>query len=117
MTTTDPIERYYDAWAHRQGDMTGVPFDDHFSFTGPIASFDTAAGYREMAAQAGPMVRSFRVRHQFRDGNLVVSIIDWEMAGVPGTLTAAELLEVGADRLVRGELIYDAEDLRKAMAS
>jgi SnoaL-like protein len=117
MSTTDPVDRYYDAWAHRHGDMTDVPLADQFRFSGPIASFDTAAGYRDMAAQAGPMVRSFRVRHQFRDGNMVFSLIDWEMAGVPGTLTAAELLEVEADRLVRGELIYDAEDLRKAMTS
>ena len=116
MSTTDPVDRYYDAWKHRQGDMTEVPLDDHFRFTGPIASFDSATGFREMAARAGPMVRSFRVRHQFRDGDLVVSIIDWEMAGVAGTLTSAELLEVEAERLVRGELIYDAEDLRRATA-
>jgi hypothetical protein len=39
------------------------------------------------------------------------------MAGlVDGTLTAAEVLEASGDRLVRGELIYDAEALRKAMA-
>lgn len=63
------------------------------------------------------MVRNFRVRHQFVDGGLVCSIVDWEMAGlVDGTLTAAEVLEASGDRLVRGELIYDAEALRKAMA-
>jgi hypothetical protein len=117
MTTTDPVDRYYDAWAHRQGDMSDVPLADDFQFIGPIASFDSAAGYREMAAGAGPMVRSFQVRHQFRDGDLVMSIIDWEMAGLPGVLTAAELLEMSGGRLARGELIYDAEDLRKAMAS
>lgn len=117
MTTTDPVDRYYDAWAHRQGDMSEVPLADDFHFTGPIASFDSAAGYRGMASEAGPMVRSFKVRHQFRDGDLVMSIIDWEMAGVPGVLTSAELLEVSGDRLTRGELIYDAEFLRKALAS
>jgi len=34
---------------------------------------------------------------------------------VPGTLTAAEVLEIRDGRIVRGELIYDAEELRKAM--
>lgn len=58
---------------------------------------------------------SFRVRHQFTDGALVCSVVDWTMAPVPGTLTAAEVLEIRDGTIVRGELIYDAEELRKAM--
>jgi ketosteroid isomerase-like protein len=38
------------------------------------------------------------------------------MAPVPGTLSAAEVLEIHDGRIVRGELFYDAEELRKAMA-
>jgi hypothetical protein len=47
----------------------------------------------------------------------VCSIIDWEMAmpGI-GPMTSAELLEVENGTIVRGELIYDAEALRRAMA-
>ncbi|HEV8555271.1 MAG TPA: nuclear transport factor 2 family protein [Actinophytocola sp.] len=108
---------YYDAWRNRSGDMTGVPLAEDFTFTGPVASFDSAAGYRAMASQAGAAVRNFTVRHQFTDGDLVCSVIDWEMAMLPGVLTAAEVLEIRDGTIVRGELIYDAEDLRKAMAS
>jgi uncharacterized protein (TIGR03086 family) len=107
---------YYDAWRTRAGDMTGVPFADDFTFRGPVASFDSAEGYRAMARQAGAAVRDFRVRHQFVDGDLVCSIIDWQMAPLPGTLTAAEILHIRNGTIVAGELIYDAEDLRKAMA-
>jgi hypothetical protein len=32
-------------------------------------------------------------------------------------MTSAELLEIKDGRIVRGELIYDAEALRKAMAA
>src|SRR5919198_1236376 len=110
------VKQYYDAWRTRAGDMTGVPLADDFTFTGPVASFDSAAGFRAMASQAGAAVRSFTVRHQFADGNLVCSVIDWEMAMLPGVLTAAELLEIRDGAIVRGELIYDAENLRKAMA-
>jgi hypothetical protein len=62
-------------------------------------------------------VTNFEVRRQFVDGNLVCSIIDWEMA-IPetGPMTSAELLEVNDGVIVRGELIYDAEALRRAMA-
>jgi hypothetical protein len=106
---------YYDAWINRAGDMSAVPLAPDFTFTGPVASFDNPDGYRQMAAQAGAAVRSFRVRHQFTDGDLVCSVVDWEMAPVDGVLTAAEVLQVRDGQIVRGELIYDAEDLRKAM--
>jgi hypothetical protein len=106
---------YYGAWIHRAGDMTDVPLAAEFAFRGPVASFDDAAGYRRMAAQAGAAVRSFRVRHQFADGDLVCSVVDWEMAPVDGVLTAAEILEIRDGQIVRGELIYDAEELGKAM--
>ncbi|TCO58295.1 TIGR03086 family metal-binding protein [Actinocrispum wychmicini] len=107
---------YYDAWMTRAGDMTEVPLAAEFVFTGPVASFDSADGFRAMAKQAGAAVRRFQVRHQFVDGNLVCSVIDWEMTMLPGVLTAAEVLEVRDGRIVRGELIYDAQELREAMA-
>jgi ketosteroid isomerase-like protein len=106
---------YYDAWIQRAGDMSDVPLADDFSFRGPVASFDDATGFREMAAQAGAAVTSFRVRHQFAEGDLVCTVVDWQMAPVNGVLTAAEVLEIRDGRIVRGELIYDAEELRKAM--
>ena len=109
--------QYYDAWQHRAGDMTDVPLAKNFTFTGPVADFDSADGYREMARQAGAAVRRFRVRRQFVDGDVVCSIIDWEMDPLPGkTLTSAELLHIHDGEIVKGELIYDAEDLRRVMA-
>ena len=44
-----------------------MPLAEDFAFTGPVASFDTAEGFRQMAAQAGPMVTRFTVRRQFAD--------------------------------------------------
>jgi SnoaL-like protein len=111
----DPVD--HDAWQTKQGDFGDVPLADDFAFRGPVASFDSADGYRAMAAEAGPTVTSFEVRRQFVDGNLVCSIIDWEMA-IPdlGRMTSVELLEVEDGVIVRGELIYDAENLERAMA-
>ena len=118
MSPQQAVARYYDAWRTRRGDMSDVPLADAFSFEGPVASFETAEGFREMAGQAGQAVTSFEVRRQFVDGNTVCSIVDWEMA-MPGLgrMTAAELLEVEDGVIVRGELIYDAEALRRAMAA
>jgi hypothetical protein len=117
MTTLEAVALYYDAWQNKRGDFSEVPLADDFAFTGPVASFDTADGYRAMAAEAGAAVTSFNVRRQFVDGTLVCSIIDWEMA-IPGLgrMTSAELLEVEDGVVVRGELIYDAENLRRLMS-
>jgi len=116
MGTNPIVDTYYAAWQEHAGDMSGVPLAADFTFTGPIASFTDAAGFRAMAAQAGAAVRSFRVRHQFADGDLVCSVVDWEMDPLPGVMTAAEILQVRDGEIVRGELIYDAEELRQALA-
>ena len=118
MSTAEAAQLYYDAWQHRRGDFSGVPLADDFEFTGPVASFDSADGYREMARRAGGAVTSFVVRRQFFDGGSVCSIIDWEMA-IPGVgkLSAAEVLDVADGKIVRGELFYDGEELRRAMVA
>ena len=117
MTAEETVALYYDAWRGKGGDFADVPLADDFTFTGPVASFDSAEGFRAMASEAGPAVTSFSVRRQFVDGNAVLSIVDWEMA-IPGVgpMTAAELLEVENGVIVRGELIYDGEELRRALA-
>ena len=117
MTALETVALYYDAWMNRRGDFSEVPLAEDFQFTGPVASFDSAEGYRAMAREAGQAVTSFAVRRQFCDGDTVCSIIDWEMAlpGV-GRMTSAELLQVVDGMIVRGELIYDGEALRRAMA-
>jgi hypothetical protein len=117
MTVRETVALYYDAWQNKRGDFSAVPLAEDFEFVGPVASFDDAVGYRAMAAEAGQAVTSFVVRRQFVDGSTVCSIIDWEMA-MPGLgrMTSAELLEVENGVIARGELIYDAEALRHAIA-
>lgn len=116
-TALEAVSLYYDAWQNKQGDFSDVPLAGDFEFIGPVASFDSAEGYRAMAQEAGKAVTNFNVRRQFADGSTVCSIIDWEMA-IPGVgrMTSAEVLEVVDGVIVRGELIYDAEALRRVMA-
>ena len=118
MSADEAVRRYYDAWQNKGGDFSEVPLAEDFEFTGPVASFDSAGGYRAMAREAGRAVTSFVVRRQFVDGDSVCSIIDWEMA-IPGVgkLSAAEVLQVADGQIVRGELFYDGEPLRRAMAA
>jgi hypothetical protein len=83
MTVQEAVARYYNAWQNKGGDFSEVPLAENFNFTGPVASFDSAEGYRAMARDAGPTVTSFVIRRQFIDGQSVCSVIDWEMA-IPG---------------------------------
>jgi ketosteroid isomerase-like protein len=117
MSVLDVVGSYYAAWMDGKGDFSSVPLVPDFIFTGPVASFSTAEGFREMAAQAGPMVTQFSIRRQFVDGDTVCSIIDWDMALPVAPMTSAEILEVRDGQIVRGELIYDAQELRAAMAA
>lgn len=116
MSTDEAVSRYYDAWQNKAGDFSDVPLAEDFAFSGPVASFDSAEDYRAMAREAGKALTSFAVRRQFVDGDGVCTIVDWEMA-IPGVgkLRAAEWLEVADGQIVRGELFYDAEELRRAM--
>ena len=118
MSADEAVRRYYDAWQSKRGDFSEVPLANDFEFTGPVASFNSAEGYRAMAREAGKVVTSFVVRRQFVDADTVCSIIDWEMA-IPGVgkLSAAEVLEVTDGHIVRGELFYDGEPLRRAMTA
>jgi ketosteroid isomerase-like protein len=116
MSALEIVNAYYDAWLNKQGDFTDVPLAHDFTFTGPVASFEDAAGYRAMAKEVGRVVTKFAVREQFVSGDRVCSIVDWEMALPVSPMTAAEILEVRDGKIVSGELIYDAEELRKAMA-
>lgn len=117
MTVQDIAARYYDAWKNRAGDMSDVPLADDLRYTGPVASFTDAEGFREMARGAGATVTAFEVRYQFVDGNRVCSVVDWEMSLPVAPMTSAEILEIVDGRIVRGELIYDAEELRAVMAA
>ncbi len=117
VSVRDVVGSYYRAWIDGKGDFRGVPLAPDFRFTGPVGSFDSADGFRAMAATAGPLVSRFVVRRQFVDGETVCSIIDWEMDLPVGPMTAAEILQVRDGQIVNGELIYDAQELRAAMAA
>jgi ketosteroid isomerase-like protein len=112
----DIANLYYEAWATKAGDMSGVPLAEDLVYRGPVASFEDADGFRAMAATAGPLVRSMAIRHQFADGDLVLTITDTEMALPIPTMTSAELLEIRDGKIVRGENLYDAEPMRQAIA-
>ena len=115
MTVEEIVGLYYDAWQAKRGDFSAVPLADDFAFTGPVGSFTDAAASAPWPARPARWSPGSPSVQQFIDGNHVCSIIDWEMALPVTPMTSAEILEVKDGKLVRGELIYDAQELRAAM--
>jgi hypothetical protein len=52
MTAQETVAPYYEAWQSKRGEFDDVPLADDFHFVGPVASFETAEGYRAMAREA-----------------------------------------------------------------
>jgi hypothetical protein len=89
VSVLETVALYYGAWHDKRGDFGVVPLADGFEFIGPVASFDSAEGYRAMAREAGQAVTSFAVRRQFVDGNTVCSIIASRRRSKPATSRAS----------------------------
>jgi hypothetical protein len=53
MSALELAARYYDAWENERGDFSEVPRAEDFRFIDPVASFETAEGYRVMAREGG----------------------------------------------------------------
>jgi hypothetical protein len=60
VSVRDVVASNYEAWTSGRGDFSSAPFAPGFTFTGPVASFDSPEGFRTMASQAGPLVTGSR---------------------------------------------------------
>jgi hypothetical protein len=94
------VDRYYQAWIDGKGDFNEEPLAPDFTFTGPVASFDSAEGYRAMVPGREHGVLDHRLGDEF--------------SGCPDDLCGS--LHVRDGQIVNGELIYDAQELRAVMA-
>jgi hypothetical protein len=113
MSALDVVNDYYEA-CNNGGDLTSVPLADDVTFSGPLATVQGAANFRAHTAQRGDMKCS--IREQFVNGNRVCSIVDWIMTWPVTSLTTTEILEVRDGEIVSGEVIFDPERVRTAMA-
>lgn len=113
MSALDLVNRYYEA-CNNGGDLTNVPLADNVKFTGPLASVEGAANFRAHTAERADM--RCAIREQFVNGNRVCSIVDWTMTWPVSSLTTTEILEVRNGEIVSGEVIFDPERIRNAMA-
>jgi SnoaL-like domain len=113
MSALDVVNSYYEA-CNNGGDLSDVALADNVRFAGPLGSVEGAAEFRAHTAERGDMRCS--VREQFVNGSRVCSIVDWELSGPVSSLTTTEILEVRDGEIVSGEVIFDPETIRNALA-
>jgi SnoaL-like domain len=113
MSALDIVNGYYRA-CNRGGDLSDVPLADDVTFRGPLGSVEGADNLRTHTAARGEMTCS--IREQFHDANRVCSIVDWQLSGPVSSLTTTEILEVRDGHIVSGEVIFDPETIRAAIA-
>jgi hypothetical protein len=109
----DVVNGYYAA-CNDGGDLSEVPLADSVRFEGPLGSVEGADRFRAHTAERGEMRCS--IREQFRSGGRVCSIVDWELTWPVSSLTTTEIIEVRHGEIVSGEVIFDPERIRNAMA-
>jgi hypothetical protein len=119
MTALETVALEDDAWQNKHGDFSDVPLADDFAFTGPVASFDTADGYRAMVAEAGAAVFLRRWRSEpepsgptssplgrssrREDGVVdVLEILRRELEGTMGLCGIIDVTNVPANTVIRG---------------
>ena len=107
MQDHEAVDSYYQAWTELGGDLGKVPLADDFLFVSPVATLQGREQVQAMAAQFGPAAVDFRVREQFIAPGAVTTIVEWELPGVEGTTSAAELLTVRDGVIHKAELFYD----------
>ncbi|QIS20708.1 nuclear transport factor 2 family protein [Nocardia terpenica] len=108
MPNREAVDSYYEAWTELNGDLSKVPLADDFVFVSPVATLRGRDQVQAMAAQFGPVALDFRVRDQFfGDGDTVLSVVEWELPGIEGTTTAAEILTLTDGVIDKAELFYD----------
>jgi ketosteroid isomerase-like protein len=113
VSALDLVNSYYEA-CNNGGDLSRVPLAEDVRFSGPLATVEGAAKFRAHTAQRGDM--RCTIREQFVRGNRVCSIVDWTMSWPVAALTTTEILEVRDGEIVSGEVIFDPERIRNAMA-
>ncbi|GAU71614.1 hypothetical protein SSP35_57_00020 [Streptomyces sp. NBRC 110611] len=108
MVNREAVDSYYEGWATLRGDLSRVPLADDVEFISPAAALRGRDQVQTMAAQFGPVAIDFRVRDQFfTNDDTVVSVVEWELPGVEGTTTAAEILTLTDGVIAKAEQFYD----------
>jgi hypothetical protein len=114
--TRKSVEQYYQAW--RSGDVNSFPFSHDFTFDGPMLSFSSPQGFKEMAAQFAPMVKEVNILDSSYAGNKAFVLLEFA-TNIPevGSWTSIDYFVVEGDKIKYSRTVYDPRKLAQYMQS
>jgi SnoaL-like domain len=90
------VEQYFELWSRKDYEGSRAYLADDLNFKGPFDTFQRADDLIAALSRLGPIVKEIRMRKMFSEDRNVCVVYDMVTSTVSGTVTIAEIFEVGS---------------------
>jgi len=90
------VEQYFELWSRKDYEGSRAYLADDLNFKGPFDTFQRADDLIAALSRLGPIVKEIHMRKMFSEDRNVCVVYDMVTSTVSGTVTIAEILEVGS---------------------
>ena len=97
--------------------MTYAFLAEDLAFSGPTASYRSAAEFRPALVGFAAMTKAARITELIVEGDRAAMLYDCELPTPVGTLKIASFFRVASGKIATYETQFDATELRKLLAS
>ena len=121
MTRTDGdqtrrvVERYFSAWTEHRTDEAYALLADDLEFSGPSASFRSAAEFRPGLVAFAAMTRAARIVELVVDGDRAALLYDCELPEPVGWLRISSFFRVESGKIRTYDTRFDATEVRQLL--
>ena len=107
---SETIQKYYQGWLSKNGNMDKSIFADNFRFKGPMGVIENIDTFLDIVKNMAPGVSNIVTRAQFSNDQAQICIImDFiTEAPIKATTSCAEIFTLEKDKIMNIELIYDS---------
>lgn len=114
--TRSVVQGYFAAWTTRKIPDAHALLADDLEFSGPTASYRSAAAFRPALEGFAAMTRAARIVELVVEGDRAAMLYDCELPGPVGTLQIASFFRVENGKIRTYSTQFDATELRKLLA-
>src|SRR4051812_5248266 len=110
--TRTVVERYFAAWTSKKTDEAYALLADDLAFSGPSASYKTAAEFRPALVGFAAMTRGARIVELLVDGDRAALLYDCDLPEPVGTARIASFFHVANGKIRGYDTRFDATEFR-----
>jgi hypothetical protein len=114
--THNIVTRYFDAWTTQRCDEAFALLADNLEFSGPTASYKSAAEFRPALDRFAAMTRSAKMLELVVEGNRAAMLYHCELMPPIGALSIASFFHVEEGKIRKYDTQFDATEFRKLLA-